>query len=251
MSKVPSLSAEEVSVSLRGERIFEGVSFNLKGPGLVIVLGPNGAGKTTLFKALLGLIPLNRGRVIAMGDDVTGRPEVAGRYLGYVPQLNTVFTGFPVTVREFIEASLTLGRGRLIKERLVRERVETCLRTVGAMEYADRPVSKLSGGQLQRVLIARALVRDPPVLLMDEPTSAIDPKGKEDVIRLIAELSRDRMILLSTHDPAALIARAREVMVFNRGIRALGPPSEVFRLDLIREVYGGSVYLIEKCIHIL
>lgn len=244
------LRVKELSVSLRDEEVFEDVSFEVEGPGLVIVLGPNGAGKTTLFKAMLGLVPLERGKVIAMDKDVTGRPDLAGRYLGYVPQLNTVYTGFPVTVREFIEASLTLGKRGSISRSQVEERVDTCLKTVGAVEYADRPVTKLSGGQLQRVLIARALVRDPPILLMDEPTSAIDPKGKEDMVRLIAELSNDRLILLSTHDPTALIGKAREVMLFNRGLRALGPPSEVFRLDLIKEVYGGSVYLIERCIHI-
>lgn len=248
----PHVKVEDLTVAYRGEYVFNGDGFEVEGPGLVTVIGPNGAGKTTLFRAIMGLVKPLRGRVYVNGEDVTGSPRRAGRHIGYVPQLAHVYRGFPLTGRELVELSLRLrGRPpRLHVPRGVRERAERYLRAVGAERFADRPVSRLSGGQLQRILIARALARETPILVMDEPLSAIDPRGKEGIARIVEEAARDKLVFVSSHDPIMFLHKSRYLMVVNRGIKGFGSPEKTFRLDLLRHAYGGSVYMIEKCIHV-
>lgn len=243
---------EELTVSYRNEKVFSNDSFEAIGPGLVIVIGPNGAGKTTLFRTIMGLIKPDSGKIIVNGEDVTGSPEKAGKYIGYVPQLTNIYREFPVTGRELVEASLLLRKKppRIHVPSEVREKVDRYLRLVKAYDFADKPLSKLSGGQVQRILIARALAKETPILLMDEPISGIDPRGKEEIASMISSLAKDKLVFVSSHDPIMFLNRSKYLMVVNRGIKSFGSPDSVFRLDLLREAYGGSVYLIEKCIHI-
>jgi len=247
----PWLRVHELTVRLNKEYIFRDESFEIRGPGLVMVLGPNGAGKTTLFRAILGLIPIERGKVIIMGEDVTGKPELAGKYVGYVPQLNNMLRSFPITARELIETSLGIERMIPWKNRDVTKEPDKCLKIIEASRYADEPITELSGGQLQRVLIARALVKKPYILFMDEPISALDPKGKERIVRLIEEISKERLVLVSTHDPAVFVNSAKEIMLVNKGIKAIGSTREIFKLETLKEVYGDSILLIEKCLHVI
>ncbi len=252
MHEKPCVCVENLTIAYRGEYVFRGDSFTAEGPGLVTVIGPNGAGKTTLFRAITGLVRPLSGRVVVNGEDVTGDPGRAGLHVGYVPQLTHVYRGFPLTGRELVELSLGLRRRppRIVTPREVKERAERYLEMVGALGFADRPVSRLSGGQLQRILIARAVARETSVLVMDEPLSGIDPRGKEDIARLIEGLAREKLVFVSSHDPIMFLNRTRYLMVVNRGIKSFGSPRETFRLDLLRQAYGGSVYLIEKCIHV-
>ncbi len=247
-----TLEARELGVSYGEEVVFSNESFRLEGPGLVVVMGPNGAGKTTLFRALLGLIPV-RGRVLVNGEDVTGRPERAGRLIGYVPQWRGEDYHFPVSVREVVESAIALRRRppRFSIPEGERSRVSSVLERVGIGEIANRPLSELSGGQRQRVFIARALVWDPPILIMDEPLTAVDPMGRVDLVRMIKEMASSRLVLVSSHDPSMFLDRARLIMVVNRGVVALGPPDEVIREDLLSRVYGRSVFIVEKCVHVV
>lgn len=243
---------EGLTVSYRNERVFSNDSFEAIGPGLVMVIGPNGAGKTTLFRTIMGLIKPESGKIVVNGEDITGSPEKAGRYIGYVPQLTNVYRAFPVTGREIVEASLLLRKRppRIHVPREIREKVDRYLRLVKAYDFADKPLSKMSGGQIQRILIARALAREAQILLMDEPISGIDPRGKEEVARIISGLAKDRLVFVSSHDPVMFLNKSKYLMVVNRGIKSFGSPDKVFKLDLLREAYGGSVYLIEKCVHV-
>ncbi|MEM1523624.1 MAG: ATP-binding cassette domain-containing protein, partial [Thermofilaceae archaeon] len=146
------------------EVVISSSSLSVEGPGLVTLLGPNGAGKTTFFKLLLGILKPLRGSVLLNGEDVTGDPVRAGVHASYVPQLSAVRRDLPMTALEAIEAALT---GKLDgRER--RERALKALSLVGAEQLAKRKLSEMSGGQLQRVMIARALARGTPILLMDE-----------------------------------------------------------------------------------
>lgn len=247
-----SLEVRELRVRYGEDEIFSGDGFMLDGPGLVVVMGPNGAGKTTLFKAVLGLIPME-GRVLINGEDVTGRPERAGKLVGYVPQWKGEDYNFPISVEEIVSSAIALRRKppRLSIPKNMSSKVEDALEKMGIKEIAEKPLSELSGGQRQKVFIARALVWDPSIIIMDEPLTAVDPMGRADLVKMIKEMAVSKLILVSTHDPSMFLDATKRIMVVNRGIVALGPPREVLREDLLSKVYGRSVFLVEKCVHVV
>jgi len=227
--------------------ILKGDSFEFRGPGLVTVLGPNGSGKTTFFKILLGLLKPQEGRVLVNDIDVTGNPLTAGRFMSYVPQLSSVRRDIPVTPLEVVEVML---QSRGLRGRARREAAVKLLEEVGASEVVDHTLGELSGGQLQKVLIARALARDTDILLLDEPLSGVDPRGRESLLELIREIARRKLVVMTTHDPVQALKRSDYFVVFNRGIVAQGSPYDVYKLDILRRAYG-AVLEIEKCLHVL
>ncbi|MEZ0346650.1 MAG: metal ABC transporter ATP-binding protein [Infirmifilum sp.] len=244
-----TLEGINLSFAYNSDVILRDENFTLEGYGLYTILGPNGSGKTTFFKVLLGLLKPLKGKVLVNGVDVTGNPLDAGKYMSYVPQLSNMDYNYPVTGRELIESSLKFGRR--IRDNNVSRRVDYYLSLVKAKDFADKKVSSLSGGQLQRILIARALARETPILLLDEPFSGIDPRGRDEIVNIVNELSSKKMLLITTHDPVLTVKISRKVLVFNRGIKAIGSPSDVFRLELLRKAYGENILLIEKCLHVI
>lgn len=249
----PSIRLEDVTVELGGKTILDKENLELEGTGLVVVIGPNGGGKTTLFRTVAGLVKPVEGRILVLGVDVTGDPATAGKYIAFMPQLSQVNRGFPVTGFELVASALTFESGppRLFLPREKRRIVLEVLERVGAVEFADKPLSSLSGGQIQRVLLARALIRDTPIMLLDEPLSAIDPRGKGEIIREILRETGERLVLLSTHDPSIFKDYARKFVVVSNGIRALGSPEEVMSPEILKEVYGDMVFIVEKCVHLV
>ncbi|RLG41862.1 MAG: metal ABC transporter ATP-binding protein [Thermoproteota archaeon] len=246
------IEVENLRVSYGNDIVFKGETFTLEGPGLIVVIGPNGSGKTTLFKAILGLIPV-QGKVVLNGVDVTGRPEEAGKLVGYVPQFKGEEFAFPVNVREVVESAIALRKTppRLRFPKGEKKRIDEVMEIVGIKELAKKPLSELSGGQRQRVFIARALVWDPPILIMDEPLTAVDPMGRADIVRMIKEIASDKLVIVSSHDPSLFIDTAKTIMVVNRGIVASGSPKDVMNEELLSKVYGRSVFLVEKCVHLV
>ncbi len=244
--------AENLSVRYGSEIIFDGETFELAGPGLFLVIGPNGAGKTTLFRALLGLVGL-RGRVYVNGIEVTGDPERAGRFVGYVPQLNLIDPPFPISAKELIESAIILRKRAPTLRLNDRESslLKSLIRDLGLSEFIEKPFQQLSGGQKQRVLLARALITDPPIIMMDEPFTAMDPAGRESLIRMMFELADRKLLLVSSHDPTLFLQKAKAVMALNRGIVAMGSPDDVLSEEVMRRVYGRSVVLVERCLHVV
>ncbi|MEM0036679.1 MAG: metal ABC transporter ATP-binding protein [Candidatus Korarchaeum sp.] len=246
----PLVYAEELSVRYGDEVIFSRETFELAGPGLFLVIGPNGAGKTTLFRALLGLVKVE-GEVYMNGVKVTGDPEGAGRFVGYVPQLSLIDFPFPISTKEFIESAIALRRGILTRRVLDGGTLKSLIRDLGLGEFIEKPFQQLSGGQKQRALLARALISDPPILMMDEPLTAIDPAGREFLIRMLFELSQRKLLLVSSHDPTLFLERAKVILALNRGIVAMGSPEEVINEEVMKRVYGRNVVLIERCLHVV
>lgn len=247
MHREPSVEVRNLTFAYGDDIVVDGANFSVEGAGLVTLLGPNGAGKTTFFKLLLGLLKPQEGAVLLNGEEVTGNPVKAGVYASYVPQLSAVRRDLPMTALEAVEAAL----GGRFDRRERRRRALEALKLVGAEHLAYRKLSAMSGGQLQRVMIARALARSTRILLLDEPFSGIDPRGREGLADLIAKLADERLILLSSHDPIFTLNRSKLVVVFNRGIRAMGSPEDIYKFELLREAYGPGVLLIEKCLHVL
>ncbi len=237
------LRVENVTVVYGNVVALEDVSFSVKGPGLIQVLGPNGAGKTTLFKTIIGVVKPVKGRVTVNGVDVTGKPEEAGKYIAYMPQLPPDID-VPLTPYEALERYLLLYARRwprLTVPAWVRRRVEEALTMVGLPEAAwHKPLSSLSGGQRQRVMLARAIVVDRPIVLLDEPLASIDPAGRAEIAKLIGDIARSRLVIASSHDPTLLRPYTKTMILVNRRVVAIGSVEEVMRVDVLVRVYGGA-----------
>lgn len=160
------------------------------------IVGPNGAGKTTLVRTILGLIPLRSGAIQFQNNDRS--QEKSPISIGYLPQINQMDKAFPISVWEVIDSGLYCSS---LPKKQKQERIEYLLGKVGLTSLAHQAIGQLSGGQLQRTLLARALVANPELLVLDEPTSFLDKRYKEQFLRLVEDLvSEETTILLVTHD---------------------------------------------------
>ncbi|MET1100862.1 MAG: metal ABC transporter ATP-binding protein [Pyrodictiaceae archaeon] len=252
---VPVIEVQDLSIGYNSdEPLLGGLNFRLEGPALIQILGPNGAGKTTFLKTIAGLLKPLSGKVFINGIDVTALPEKAGAFVGYVPQLSIQKGHYPVTVWEAVSMPLLLRKHRWPRLGLSRAEktiVEKVLARVGLpREKWHESLWRLSGGERQRVMIARALVYDPPILVMDEPFSAVDPRGRAELAKFIASLARTKLVLVTTHDPMLLIEYTNTIILINRGFFAIGKPEEVLTLENTRRVYGEAAKLVVQHIHI-
>ena len=229
------LKLEGVSVRLGGDDILEDVSFHLHCGEIAALIGPNGAGKSTLFKCILGQMP-HRGTItfspaggpairLADGEVIGGqRPLV-----GYVPQSPVFDRGDPVSVLDFFTAATSKWPVCLPVPKRYRDKAAACLARVHGEELLDRPMGALSGGQLQRVLLALALEPVPHILILDEPLSGVDIEGEHQLLEMLDELRTqyDLSIFLSTHDFATLEQYADKVILLNKQVLRAGAPEEV------------------------
>ncbi len=224
MSPPLALKVSEATVDLSGRTILEDVSFEVARGEFACLCGPNGGGKTTLLKAALGLLPLRSGRIEVRGLS----PREARRGVGYLPQMKSFAPSFPASAAELIVANrngawpVRIGTGD-------RERARSVLARVGGEKLLDQPLRGLSGGETQRVFLARALVNDPELLLLDEPTAGVDARGRAEFLDVLAGIAsrEDLAALLVTHNEAAVRQLADRVVYLDRRVVAWGPPLEV------------------------
>jgi zinc transport system ATP-binding protein len=206
---VPLISATGIGLELGGRPILENIDLTLRAGEIVTLIGPNGAGKTSLARTLLGLLRPTRGKV--------GR--ALGLRIGYVPQRFAVDPAIPVDVSRFLTLGVRAGAGAIAR----------VLAEVGAESLADRPLSALSGGEFQRVSLARALIAEPQLLMLDEPVQGVDYSGEAQLYALIGEI-RDRRgcgILLISHDLHIVLGASDRVVCLNRHICCEGVPETV------------------------
>jgi zinc transport system ATP-binding protein len=210
------LAAEGLSVRLDGHLILDCVDFSIEAGQVVSLIGPNGAGKTTLVRALLGLTP-------ASAKFIFRRAELR---VGYVPQRVRIDPIMPLVVRRFLGLALP-KKANGSPDRLI----EAALEEVGAADLLQTPVSALSGGELQRVLIARALLRRPELLVLDEPAQGVDVTGQLEIYGLINAIRRQRGVaaLLISHDLHLVMAATDQVICLNRHVCCAGQPEAVER----------------------
>ncbi len=222
----PAIRLDDVWLSRRGGLVLESVSFELEEGRFAALIGPNGAGKTTCLRLLLGLIKPSRGSV-----EVFGRPPGRlDRPLGYVPQRVRIPHGFPLTVREMVLMGRygLIGIGRRAGSDDYRA-VDAALDKVGLSDMAGRRYQDLSGGQQQRALIARALVGEPLLLLLDEPTASLDAAARARFYTLVCDLQHERglTLLVASHDLEDVALHADVLFLLDGTLRASGPPTEV------------------------
>ncbi|GAB0057364.1 Zinc transport system ATP-binding protein [Candidatus Magnetaquicoccaceae bacterium FCR-1] len=219
---VPLLSAHGLSVTLGGETLLREIDLAVHEREIVTIIGPNGAGKSTLLSALLGLIPLSGGSV--------GRRS--GLVIGYVPQRLKVDAVLPMTVARFIALS-AIGTGV----------PDDTLRLLGCDRLLERPLYALSGGEMQRVLMARALSRNPHLLVLDEPAQGLDLAGEEQLHRFIETLRRERGVaaLLVSHDLHFVMAGADRVICLNRHVCCSGSPTAVRATPEFQLLFGDRI----------
>jgi zinc transport system ATP-binding protein len=235
----PLVEIRDVTFGYGREVVLDHVTLEIGPRDFLAVIGPNGGGKTTLLKAILGLVRPWSGEVVynlPSGHDSRGR-------LGYVPQFSTFDRDFPLRIADIVLMG-RLGRRRLLRpySREDRAAAERTIDRLGLAGVARSHASEVSGGQLQRALIARALVADPEVLFLDEPTASIDAESRETLRELLADLNRAIPIVVVTHDITSLAPMVRRIACINRKLFYHGDPE--LSLEVMEEVYGCPVELV-------
>jgi ABC-type Mn2+/Zn2+ transport system ATPase subunit len=227
------LQVERLAVDRDGVRALADVSFDLVAGELIAIVGPNGAGKSTLLLALLGLLPSS------------GTFDVAGG-LAFVPQHGPADADFPVTALDVVLQGAAPPRPFRRIDAAARSAARSALGEVGLADSGDRPYGSLSGGQRQRVLLARALAQRAPILLLDEPLSAVDAPSEQAIMAAIAaEQARGVGVLLATHDLALARSRADRVLLLAGRVHAFGPPGEALGVEQLRCAYGGRMLVLD------
>jgi zinc/manganese transport system ATP-binding protein len=238
------LTLEDIHVHLGGREILRDVSFGLRAREFTGLIGANGAGKTTLLRVILGLQTPSHGRVL-----LEGQPRERGlRTIGYVPQKFQLDPDLPMRARDLVALGIDahrLGIPRPSRHR--RARVEEMLAAVGGEGFADSRVGRLSGGEQQRILIAHALISRPRLLLLDEPLANLDIRAGQEVITLLARLSRDHgvAVLISAHEMNPLLGVMDRLAYVAHGRVASGTTEEVVRADVLTALYGHPVEVLD------
>lgn len=226
------LDVRDCGVTLDDQELLSGVSFTVNKGEVLAVIGPNGAGKTLLFKALLGLIPFD--------GKITWQ---TGLHVGYVPQRFPIDKTLPMTVREFF---LLKAKRFWLAEQSFLQHLDHEISLVGiSEELLERPIGALSGGQLQRLLIAWAMIDHPEVVLLDEPTAGIDIGFGESIYNLVRRLQQERgsTILLISHELSVIYRYADQVLCLNRQMVCHGKPREVLHPEELTRLFGvGGFY---------
>jgi len=221
------IEAESLSVTRRGKEILSNAGVRVRAGEIVTLIGPNGAGKTTVVRIVLGLMKPDRGEVFR-------RP---GLVVGYMPQRLHIDPTLPLTVGRFLALGAKRGRPRTL------DRTNRVLEEVGAGTIMDTPLEAVSGGEFQRVLLARALLRDPDLLVLDEPLQGIDVTGQADLFGLISRIRDQRGcgVLMVSHDLHLVMAQTDEVICLNHHVCCAGHPETVANDPSYIELFGKQV----------
>lgn len=236
-----AIEVRDLRVTLNGVPVLRGVNLKVPQGQLVALIGPNGSGKTTLLRCLLGLQKTDQGEIKLFGD--TELKNVVSR-IGYVPQRMILEPSFILSVREFLALRLRETRHWFWQShRRTDSLIRPTLAEIGVEPLLDRPLAQLSGGQLQRVLIAFSLLLKPDLLLLDEPTAGVDTPGEQTFYDLIAQIqARHKLtVVLVSHDLSMVYRHAAHVYALNGVICCEGSPEHVMNAESLKQAYGIHV----------
>ncbi|HEY6024039.1 MAG TPA: ABC transporter ATP-binding protein [Pseudolabrys sp.] len=243
------IALDHATLRVGDRTVLSRVSFEIEAGEFIGVLGPNGAGKTTLMRAILGLLSPSEGSVKVFGRV----PERGNPAIGYLPQLRTVLPDLRVRGRDFIASSLHGERWGLPSfGRPDHGAIEETLEAVGARDLAARPLSDMSGGERQRLLLAQALIGQPRLLLLDEPLISLDARHQEVAIEVVRKVCRERKItvLFSAHELNQLLGTLDRVLYLGSGQAVLGTVEQVVTAPVLSRLYGAEIHVVRADGHI-
>lgn len=234
------LKVQNLSVTIGNDRILKNINLHVHCGELVALIGPNGAGKSTFLKAILGQRDYEGIIAFSVPGQRSRKPKI-----GYVPQSPSFDPGDPVSVADLFVCCMSRRPAFLGHSRAMRQKILECLDRVHGTDLIDKRVGTLSGGELQRVLLALALEPIPNILILDEPLSGVDVEGQTGLMDMLDEIREtyDLSILMTTHDFSILPKYADQVVLINRGIAAAGTPEEVLDSEEFLSVFhrkGGA-----------
>jgi zinc/manganese transport system ATP-binding protein len=244
-----AVELENATLRIGGRTVLRDVSFAVRPGEFIGVLGPNGSGKTTLMRAVLGLCPPVAGSLRVFGAE----PHRGDPAIGYLPQTRTVIPDLRVRGLDFIGASLAGHRwGLPAHDSAGRRMIGEALDAVGARELATRPLSEMSGGERQRLLLAQALIGNPKLLLLDEPLIMLDARHQEVAIDVVRKVCRERgiTVLFSGHELNQLLGAIDRVLYLGNGQAVLGAIDEVVTGPVLSRLYGAEIEVVRAGGHI-
>lgn len=233
----PAVEMKNISLKFNEQSVLHDINLSIEDKDFIAIIGPNGGGKSTLLKVILGLLTPNTGEVRVFGR----RPKKARDLMGYLPQTVSFDHDFPINVFDTVLSGRYHGlfKGYSKKDE---EAVLNALMDVQMLKFKDRQISKLSGGQIQRVFIARAIVREPKLLLMDEPMASIDPEMQNSFYELLSKLKDKMAIILVSHDVGAVSSHVDKIACLNQRLFYHGPVED--SKEGLEEVYHCPIDLI-------
>lgn len=240
-----AISLKDVSVSYGDKRALYDTSIEIPYHSFTGVIGMNGAGKSTLFKVIMGLVTPQKGKVTVCGDDT--RTAQKHGHVAYVPQTELVDWDFPISVYEVVMMG-RIGTQNMLKtpSKVDHEYVKDALTQVRMLDFKDRQIGELSGGQKKRVFVARALAQGADILLLDEPFAGLDATSEKSLITLLIELkNQGKTVILATHDLLSLPDTCDHVALIKYTVVAHGPTKEVFTKDLVSQTFDGLLHHIK------
>ena len=235
-----AVELDDVSVNYGELEALKNINLKVEAGSFLGIIGPNGGGKTTLLKVILGLIEPQKGSVKIMGYPLNQAVD----QIGYVPQISNFDRSFPISVLDVVLMARLGGKVRFFHQYQKKDiqKAEAVLDRLNLLHLKDRQIGKLSGGQLQRVLIARGLAVEPKILLLDEPTASVDARSTSEIYELLKELNKDKTIIVVTHDMAAVSSYFDSLACLNEKLYHHG--DKHLDRETTEQVFGCPVDLI-------